>query len=344
MPKDGKESWKVRIKNKKKDIHYLIFNPIKLKKKYENFQPFMKDLLTIKDLSLNEINSLLNLADDVKQYPDKYSSALKGKSIILLFQKTSTRTRISFESGMYQLGGNAIYIDWRSTNIHLGLLRDEIKCMASYTDLIMARVYEQKTLQEIKDASNVPVINGLSDMYHPCQILADLMTIREIFGSFNDIKVSWVGDGNNVCNSLIIGCVKLKIPILVATPYQYKPYPEVINWVKKEKRSQYFKIFEDPKKAVANADIIYTDTFVSMGQEAETEERLKVFKEYQVNEELLRFAKNNIYIMHCLPAHRGIEITDEVLDSENSIVFQQAENRLHLQKALMIKLLEKSAY
>ena len=301
----------------------------------------MKDLLTIKDLSEKEILSLLNLADDLKKNPDNYSSALKGKTLIMLFEKTSTRTRISFESGMYQLGGNAIYVDWRTTNIHLGSLKDEIKCIASYIDLIMARVYEHKTLEVIKEASNVPVINGLSDMYHPCQILSDLMTIREIFGSFNDMKICWIGDGNNVCNSLIIGCVKLKIPIFVATPNQYKPHHDVLNWVKKQKKEEYVQMSESPKEAVAEANIIYTDTFISMGQEAETEQRLKIFKHYQVNQELLRYAKRNPYIMHCLPAHRGIEITDEILDSKNSIIFKQAENRLHLQKALMIKLLEK---
>ena len=301
----------------------------------------MKNLLTIKNLSEKEILSLLNLADEIKHHPDEYASALKGKCIILLFQKTSTRTRISFENGMYQLGGNAIYVDWRSTNIHLGSLKDEIKCMASYTDLIMARVYEHKNLEVIAEASNVPVINGLSNMYHPCQILADLMTIREIFQSYNKIRVSYVGDGNNVCNSLIIGCIKLKIPISIATPKEYKPHSEVLDWVKKEKKEHYLKLFEEPKDAVADANIIYTDTFVSMGQEAETEKRLQIFKDYQVNQNLVNYAKSNPYIMHCLPAHRGIEITDEVLDSNNSIVFQQAENRIHLQKALMIKLLEK---
>jgi ornithine carbamoyltransferase len=165
------------------------------------------------------------------------------------------------------------------------------------------------------------------------------MTIHEIFGSFKNIIVSWVGDGNNVCNSLILGCVKLNIPIQVATPAEYKPHSEVIDWVKKEKKCQYFKLSEDPKEVVENANIVYTDTFVSMGQESETEQRLKIFKDYQINSEFLKFAKKKPYIMHCLPAHRGVEITDEVLDSSHSIVFQQAENRLHLQKALMIQLL-----
>ena len=244
---------------------------------------------------------------------------------------------------MYQLGGNAIYVDWRSSNIHLGSLKDEIRYMASYTDLIMARVYEQKTLEVIQEASRVPVINGLSDMYHPCQILADLMSIREKFGSLSDIKVVWVGDGNNVCHSLIIGCIKLDIPISVATPSKYRPHEDVINWVKNEGKDKSLKLFEDPREAVVNANIVYTDTFVSMGQESETEERLKVFKPYQINSELLSYMKEKeYYVMHCLPAHRGVEITDEILDSKESIVFLQAENRLFLQKALMIKLLEES--
>ena len=301
----------------------------------------MKDLLSIKNINVEEIISLLDLGDDVKRNPKRYSSRLRGKNIALLFQKTSTRTRISFESGTYQLGGQAIYLDWTTTNINLGALKDEIKCISLYVDLIMARVYEQKTLEIISEASNVPVINGLSDMYHPCQILADLMTIREKFGNLENISVSWVGDGNNVCNSLIIGCVKLNIPINVATPEQYKPHHEVIEWVKNQKNNELLRLTYDPKVAVKNADVIYTDTFVSIGQEEETEKRIKIFKPFQVNRELLSFADSNPYIMHCLPAHRNIEITDAVLDSEKSIVFQQAENRLHLQKSLILKLLNK---
>ncbi len=302
----------------------------------------MPDLLTIKDLTDKEILDLLDLADDVKKSPNKYSSKLNGKSIALLFQKTSTRTRISFESGMYQLGGNALYIDWRTTNLHLGALKDEIKSISCYVDLIMARVNEHKSLEVMRDASSVPVVNGLSDIYHPCQILSDLMTIREKFGSFENIKVTWVGDGNNVCNSLMIGCVKLNIPILVATPEKYRPHQEVMDWLEKEKKTQFFHIYNDPKEAIKEADVVYTDTFVSMGQEEETEKRLKIFlPKFQINKELLNYAIKNPVIMHCLPAHRGIEITDDVLDSNNSIVFQQAENRLHLQKALLLKLLKK---
>lgn len=302
----------------------------------------MNDLLTIKEWTDIEILSLLDLADKIKSNPIQFSLELRKKTLAMLFQKTSTRTRISFESGIYQLGGNAIYLDWRTTNLHLGELKDEIKCMDKYVDLILARVHEHKTVEVIRDASRVPIINGLSNLYHPCQILSDLMTIREKLGSFSDIEVVWVGDGNNVCNSLIIGCTKLDIPISVATPRKYKPHEDVINWVKKEGKDKSLKLFEDPRAAVANANIVYTDTFVSMGQESETEEKLKVFKPYQVNSELLSYMKEKeYYIMHCLPAHRGIEITDEILDSNKSIVFLQAENRLHLQKALMLKLLQK---
>ena len=303
----------------------------------------MKDLLTLKEWSDNEILSLLDLADRIKSNPNEYSSELRNKTLAMLFQKTSTRTRISFESGIYQLGGNAIYLDWRTTNLHLGELSDEIICMDKYVDLILARVHEHKTIEIIRDASGVPVINGLSNLYHPCQILSDLMTIREKFEKLNNIEVAWVGDGNNVCHSLIIGCIKLDIPISVATPSKYRPHEDVINWVKKEGKNKSLKLYEDPKEAVANANIVYIDAFVSMGQESETEERLKIFKPYQINSELLSYIKEKeYYVMHCLPAHRGVEITDEVFDSKESIVFLQAENRLYLQKALMVKLLEKS--
>jgi len=303
----------------------------------------MNDLLTIKEWTDIEILALLDLADKIKSNPNQYTSELRNKTLAMLFQKTSTRTRISFESGVYQLGGNTIYLDWRTTNLHLGELKDEIKCMDKYVDLILARVDEHNTLEIIRNASKVSVINGLSNLYHPCQTLSDLMTIREKFEKFNDIEVAWVGDGNNVCNSLIIGCIKLDIPISIATPSKYKPHQDVINWVKKEGKDTSLKLYEDPREAVANANIVYTDTFVSMGQESKTEERLKIFKPYQINSELLSYIKEEeYYIMHCLPAHRGVEITDEIFDSKESIVFLQAENRLHLQKALMVKLLENS--
>lgn len=225
----------------------------------------MNDLITIKEWTDIEILSLLDLADKIKSNPNQFSIVLRNKTLAMLFQKTSTRTRISFESGIYQLGGNAIYLDWRKTNLHLGELKDEIKCMDKYVDLILARVHKQETVEIIRNASKVPVINGLSNLYHPCQILSDLMTIREKFKRFNDIEIAWVGDGNNVCHSLIIGCIKLDIPISVATPRKYRPHEDVINWVKKEGKDKSLKLYEDPREAVAHANIVYTDTIISMG-------------------------------------------------------------------------------
>jgi len=244
---------------------------------------------------------------------------------------------------MYQLGGNAIYLDWLTTNLHLGDLSDEIKCMTSYVDLLMARVYKQDTLEIMKNASSVPVINGLSDLYHPCQILSDLLTIKEKMGRFEGVHLAYIGDGNNVCNSLIIGCTMAGIHVSVATPKEYKPSNEALEWVRAQNKMNLLTLYEDPVDAVKNADFVYTDTFISMGQEQETEIRLKVFKDYQINKALLSLTKKDPYILHCLPAHRGIEITSEVLDSEKSIVFEQAENRLHLQKALMLHLLGKGS-
>ncbi|TXT67191.1 MAG: Ornithine carbamoyltransferase [Promethearchaeota archaeon] len=300
----------------------------------------MKDLLTLMDLSKTQIKKLVDFAEIIKKNPQKYSSSLKNKTIALLFQKTSTRTRISFEGGINQMGGGSIYLNWITTNLHLGSLPDEMKCISLYVDLIVARVFEHTILEIMSKASKVPVVNGLSDKFHPCQILADLLTIKEKFGTFNKVNTSWVGDGNNVCNSFILGCAILNIPITVATPPGYEPHEEVINWIHSNNKQDLLTLTNDPKKAVREANVIYTDTFVSMGQEDEKEKRLDVFKPYQINKKLLSYTQKAPFIMHCLPAHRGVEITDEVLDSDQSIVFQQAENRLHLQKALMISLLK----
>ncbi|MHA1804994.1 MAG: ornithine carbamoyltransferase [Promethearchaeota archaeon] len=302
----------------------------------------IEHLLSIQDLTMDQIHALLDLASIVKEKPQKYSNCLQGKCLALLFQKTSTRTRISFQNGMYQLGGNAIYLDWRTTNLHLGALSDEIKCLTSYVDLLVARVHEHETLETMKRASRVPVINGLSNKFHPCQVLSDLFTIKEQVGKFDGINLAYIGDGNNVCNSLILGCTMVGIHVSVANPERYKPAPDVIKWVQEQKKSKFLSLHEDPKEAIREADFIYTDTFVSMGQEAETDERLKVFKSYQLNKELLQHARKNPFIMHCLPAHREIEITSEVLDSKNSIVFEQAKNRLFLQKALLLTLLSEN--
>ena len=300
------------------------------------------DLLTINSLSKEEIIKIIATGIKIKKSPEKFSSLLKGKVLAMIFQKTSTRTRISFEVAMYQLGGMALYLDWKQTNLTLADLRDEIKCIARYCDIIMARVYAQSDLETIADAADVPVINGLSDSHHPCQTLSDLMTIKERFGNFKSLKIAYVGDGNNVCNSLIFGCVKLGIKINVATPKGYEPDKDAIVAGKK---SGILVLTANPKNAVKDADIIYTDTWVSLGQEKESEKRIRIFQPYQLNKKLLvnsqKLKAKSRLIMHCLPAHRGYEITDEIMDSKNSIVFDQAENRLHCQKAILLKVMGK---
>jgi ornithine carbamoyltransferase len=297
----------------------------------------MRHLLGLKDLSSQEIIKIINLAEKIKKFPTKYFHILEGKTLVMLFQKTSTRTRVSFEAAMTQLGGHAQYLDWQTTNFTLGDLKDEIRCLSRYADVIMARVYKHSDLEEMAKFSDVPIINGLSDLEHPCQILGDLLTMKEKKGNLQNLIVSYVGDGNNVCNSLIIGCSKLKMKIKVATPEGYEPANFALEIGKK---SHCLQLFRDPKKAVENADFIYTDTWVSMGQEKEREKRLKIFPPYQVNKELMEKAPK-AFFMHCLPAHRGQEVTDEVLESPRSIVFDQAENRLHIQKAILLILLKK---
>ncbi|MBW2975419.1 ornithine carbamoyltransferase [Candidatus Woesearchaeota archaeon] len=283
------------------------------------------NLLTLKDWKKEDIMELIDNALLIKEEPEKYYEVLKGKTLAMLFEKKSTRTRVSFEVGMAQLGGHALFIDWKTTQLGKADLKDEIKCIASYTDIIMARVYKHKDAEIMAENSKKPFINALSELYHPCQTLADLMTIKEKFGKFDGLKIAYVGDGNNVCNSLIIGCSKLGINISVASPKGYEP---------KEKPDLLTK---DPKEAVKGADVVYTDTWVSMGQEEEKKKRLKEFQPYQVNKKLLGKA----LFMHCLPAYRGYEVTDDVFDSKQSIVFDQAENRLHTQKAVMLKLMGK---
>ncbi len=282
------------------------------------------DLITLKDWDKEDILHLIDEAMLIKEDPEKYYKVLKGKTLAMLFEKTSTRTRISFEAGMAQLGGHALFIDWSSTQLGKADIKDEIKCISRYVDVIMARVYGHKKIEVMAENSSKPVINALSDRYHPCQTLADLLTIKERFGKFKGLKVSWVGDGNNVCNSLILGCRKVGIKISVAVPKGYEPIenPDLLT---------------DEVKAVKGADVVYTDTWISMGQEKEKAKRLKVFRPYQVNKKLLGKA----LFMHNLPAYRGYEVTDEVLDSSQSIVFDQAENRLHAQKALLLRLMGK---
>lgn len=294
------------------------------------------NLLTLDDWSSKDIESVLDLAQAIKKDPKKYYNTLTNKTLAMLFWKTSTRTRISFESAMTQLGGHAQYLDWRTTNLALGSLKDEIKCISRYVDVIMARVYGHADIEAIAEASSVPVINGLSDMYHPCQVLADLLTVKEKFNRLKGLKLAYVGDGNNVCNTLLIGCAKAGVEISVATLKGYEPNKKVVEIAKKISK---VSLFNKPEEAVKNADVVYTDTWVSMGQESDKEKRINDFKGWTVDSRMMKLTKN-AYFMHCLPAHRGYEVTDEVIDSDRSIVYDQAENRLHAQKAILLKCLE----
>ncbi len=283
------------------------------------------DLLTLKDWKKEDITYIIDKAMHIKKNPKKYSDVLKGKTLAMLFEKKSTRTRISFEVGMAQLGGHALFIDWKTTQLGKANLKDEVKCIDRYVDIIMARVYKHEDAELMAKTADKPVINALSDKYHPCQILADLMTLKEKFGKLNGLKLAYIGDGNNVCNSLIVGCKKAGIKINIAAPKGYEPLekPDLLT--------------NNVKEAAKGADVIYTDTWISMGQEEEKKKRLKVFPPYQVNKKVLGKA----LFMHCLPAYRGYEVTDEVIDSKQSIVFDQAENRLHAQKAVILKLMGK---
>jgi len=281
----------------------------------------MKHLPNLKDFSKKEILDLINLALDIKKNPKNYEDKLKGKSMAMWFEKPSLRTRVSFEACMTQLGGHAIYLDPKKTHAKADI-KDEIACLARYVDIIIARVFDHRTIKNMVDSSRVPVINALCDKYHPCQALADIMTVFE--NSDNPLKssIAYVGDGNNVCNSLIEISKKLGINIIAATPKDLKPILKPNLWS------------SDPE-SIVGADFIYTDTWVSMGQEKEKDVKIKKLKSYQVTKKIL----GNSYFMHCLPANRNQEVTSEVLDSKKSLVFDQAENRLHINKALVLTLL-----
>lgn len=301
-----------------------------------------KDLLSIKDLTEKDIKEIFLLTDKVKKNPFKFKDMLYGKTIALIFQKPSNRTRVSFEVAMFQLGGNSIYLG--ENEIKLGIresIKDVAKTLSRYVDGIVLRTFSHNNLLEMAKYATIPVINGLSDFSHPCQVLADLYTIREKFKNLKGIKLAYVGDGNNVCHSLLYGCPKLGIDIFVATPLGYAPDRTVVKEaiILGKKNNSLVKLFHIASEAVKNVDIIYTDVWASMGKEKEAKVRKKVFKDFQVNSKLLKLAKKTCLVMHCLPAHRGEEITDEVLDGPNSIVFDQAENRLHVQKAILIRLL-----
>ncbi len=302
-----------------------------------------RDLLTLKDYTSEEIKYLIKKGTEVKENPKKFSKSMEGKSLAMIFQKTSTRTRISFEVAMTQMGGHAIYIDWRTTQFPIADLKDETKCISRYSDAIMARMLRHADLVEMAKAADVPVINGCCEKYHPCQILGDLLTIKEKKGKLEGLKLVYMGIANNVSNSLTIGCTKVGMNFVLCVPERHPPSldEELIREAKKT--GLYFEE-KDPKKAIKDADIVYTDTWIDMELfldpkfEKEKERRIKTFIPYQVNKELL-VQNPNVVVMHPLPAHKGLEIDEHALYSKNSVVFDQAENRLHIQKAILLELI-----
>jgi ornithine carbamoyltransferase len=300
----------------------------------------LANILSINDLSLDEINELLDLADELKAKRAKgmVVEMLKSKSLAMVFEKSSTRTRLSFEVAMAELGGHALYLNYRDLQLGRGeTVGDTAQVMSRYVHAIMARVNSHKTLEELAQYASVPVINGLSDIEHPCQLLADLQTIREYKGKFEGLKLAWIGDGNNVCNSAILAAAITGMEISVACPEGYEPDVDIVQ--KARDMGGNVKIVRSPQDAAENADVLYTDVWISMGDDDEREQRLLDLKEYQINEAIVNIAKDDCMVLHCLPAHRGEEITSEVLNGPYSAILDEAENRLHAQKALLIKLL-----
>jgi ornithine carbamoyltransferase len=303
-----------------------------------------KSLASLYDLSKEEIEQVFKTSEllKIQRFRGEEHPVLKGKTLAMIFEKPSTRTRVSFEVGMWQLGGYALYLS--SSDLQLGrgeTIADTAQVLSRYVDGIMARVFNHQTILDLVKYSKVPVINGLSDFTHPCQGLADLFTIYEKKGRLSGLKLAYIGDGNNVAHSLIYGCSKVGMNIAVACPKGYEPQSQVVSRGKEEARKSGCEVVvtNDPKEAVRGADIVYTDVWASMGQEKEHEERVKIFKPYQVNQRLVKDGKEDYLFMHCLPAHRGEEVTDEVADSKNSVIFDQAENRMHTQKALLALIL-----
>jgi len=299
-----------------------------------------KDLLTLDDLTREDILNLIDAARRIKIGELDVSRDMTGKVLGMIFQKPSTRTRVSFEVAMLEMGGHAIYLSWDQLQLARGeSIADTARVLSRYLDLIVARVYEHYDLIELAKHSDIPVINGLSNDYHPVQILSDLFTIYERFKKLRGLKLAFIGDGrSNICHSLLLGCTKIGIDISLGVPKKYMPKADVLERAKSYSLESgcSIEIYEDPVKAVKGANIVYTDTFVSMGFEEEREERIKVFiPKYQVNSSLVKYAADDYVFMHCLPAHRGEEVTDDIIDGPNSIVWDQAENRLHMQKAIL---------
>lgn len=299
-----------------------------------------RDFLSLNDFTTEEIYQILDLADELKkkQKNGEEHHILKGKTLGMIFEKSSTRTRVSFEVGMYQLGGAALFLSNRDLQIGRGEpIRDTARVLSRYLDGIMIRTFEPEKVQELADYADIPIINALTDEEHPCQVLADLQTIREHKGDLKGLKMVYIGDGNNMVHSLMHGCAKVGMDISVATPAGYEPMAKMVEQARTaaEAFGSKVEITEDILAAAKDADVIYTDVWASMGQEGEAEKRQKAFKDYQVNAAVMAVAKPDAIVLHCLPAHRGEEITEEVLESKNSVIFDEAENRLHAQKAVM---------
>ncbi|MBR6709071.1 MAG: ornithine carbamoyltransferase [Clostridia bacterium] len=299
----------------------------------------MKHLLKLSDLTGDEILDILNLADQLKyeQHNGIPHPHLAGKTLGMIFTKSSTRTRVSFEVGMYQLGGQALFLS--GSDIQLGRgepIRDTARVLSRYLDGIMIRTYKQSDVEELAEYGSIPIINGLTDFCHPCQVLADLMTIREHKGSFKGLKLCFIGDGNNMANSLIAGCIRLGVQVAIGCPDGYRPDESIMA---EGFASGLLTVTSDIKEAARDADVLYTDVWASMGQEAEAAERQRIFADYQINAELMSVAHPDAMVLHCLPAHRGEEITEEVLEAHANEIFDEAENRLHAQKAVMVKLM-----
>lgn len=300
----------------------------------------MKHLLKLQDLSKQEILDILNLADQLK-FEKKNNikhDRLSGKTLGMIFSKASTRTRVSFEVGMYQLGGQALFLSANDLQIGRGEpIEDTARVLSRYLDGIMIRTFKQSDVEGLAEFGSIPIINGLTDYCHPCQVLADLMTIREFKGGFENLKLAYVGDGNNMANSLIAGCITLGIKISLACPKGYEPDAILLQ---KGKDSGLLEITDCVKTAMQDADVVYTDVWASMGQEGEKVAREKAFSGFQVNKETMSYAKKDAMVLHCLPAHRGEEITAEIMDLYANQILEQAENRLHAQKAVMVALME----
>lgn len=302
----------------------------------------MKHLLSMLALSTEEITDILNLADQLKYETKNHIKhhRLEGQTLGMIFQKSSTRTRVSFETGMYQLGGQALFLSNRDLQIGRGEpIQDTARVLSRYLDGIMIRTFEQSEVENLAKYGSIPIINGLTDFCHPCQVLADLMTVREHKGHLDGLKMTYIGDGNNMANSLIVGGLKMGMDVTVACPENYDPDKKVLDFAKDYKG---FGLYRDPVEACAGADVIFTDVWASMGQEQEAYERRQIFQGvYQINDKTLEAANPGCMVQHCLPAHRGEEITEKVFEAHADEIFDEAENRLHAQKAVMVTLMER---